>query len=191
MADSTINFTEIRPAEFDDQFYRLDLLHAMDSWAQDAIKEFNKTTEFWDKSRRPVFTRSLSTVADGRTKISITVSTTDPVYNWLVQGVSAHPIKKVKDFKSGTWGLFKAGSLPGTLRVRQGGKVKIKGNGEFYLSLNWEIPWPGIKARNYYELVRHTMEVTPRSSLQYRLQSALNKAVTKAYKASSASFEKG
>jgi hypothetical protein len=171
-----ISFEEVRPAEFDQNFYRLDLLHAMDDWAKDAIKILEGTTEYW-KEPKPVFAKHLSTGGKSSSMIVIDVSTDDPVYNYLNYGVEAHDIIPRKREKSGTAGTFKASSMPGTLKVSQGGK----GTG-FYLNLNWVIPWPGIKAREFYQQTADQLEEGAETNLQFRMQQALDKAATRAYK---------
>lgn len=171
-----LRFEEIRPSEFDDQFYRKDLVFAQLNFGNAVVAEYKKVVKFWH-SNTPVFTVHSSTIAGDRDKISVEVSTDNPVFYYVDRGVSSHVIIPRKARVSGTYGTYRAGSTPGTLSTNSGGGIKPGGDNR-YLNLNWPVPWPGIQARGWSELIRAKM--TPEFSV--RMQEALNKSTANAWK---------
>jgi len=172
-----IKFEAIRPPQFNSQFYRKNLVFEMGAFGREAVKEFSKVTKFF-KSNRPKFSYNLNTIAEGRTRVEVSVSTDNPLFFWLDQGVPAHDIIPRKRFISGTSGTYHSASLPGTLSTDPAGGTKII-DGR-YLNLNWVVPWSGIRAREWTRLIREKME--SEYSLADRLQTALNKSAGECWK---------
>ena len=163
-----ITFEEIKPPEIDDQFYRPFLLGAMRKTGNEAVKLYRKTVEGW--KTKPKFTAKLKTTGD---TLTVTVYTDNPIYSYVDAGTKGHIIIPRKAKVSGTSGTYQAGSLPGTMRSSQGKKII----GQGYLNLNWPVPWPGIKAREYTRQISEILTDEQRSeNFRNNLQEALNKA---------------
>lgn len=175
MVDIRIRFDAVRAKQFDDRAVRFELIKVMGEFGNDLIKEYHKTTETW--TRHPRFYRNLSTIAESKTKIEVWVHTPDVVWNAIDQGVPPRELPAQKEGKSGTWGTFSAKTIPGVLTSLPGGKVHTPGK---YFSLNWNIPWSGIEARNWSELIKQENEL----ELEERIQIALNHSATNCWKES-------
>jgi hypothetical protein len=174
---SDVRFEVIRPGEFDDKFARLPLIRAMGDFGDIVISKYNRVVKFWH-SNTPKFSYKLNTTKTSPT-ISVTVTTDNPVFGYLDQGVAAHPIYPTKAQVSGTAGTYVAGSLPGTMSSSAIGGYKPM-NDNRYLNLNWVVPWPGIEARRWSQQIAE--EVKMGGILTDMLQEALNKSAAGAWK---------
>lgn len=185
MSNSLITWVEIRPKEFDIKgITRLEFLHELTETADRVVSEYNKTTVYW-KNNRPVFTRKVHTNYGGNKElIGFDVYTDNPVYKFIDFGVKGHVIQPgpKEEGPKGTWGTYKAGSLPGTLQVDRTGGTKVIGSG--YLSLNQVINWPGIEARRFTELIKEKLE-SDDYDIRGRMQEAMNRAAARIQKGAS------
>jgi hypothetical protein len=185
---SLISFISYKPPSFKIENGRLYMLQGMRKYGVRSVREFEKIVKPWNTTNKPQFTFELSGTGAGSEYVMVTVRTEDPVFHYVDKGVPAHVIKSKKPFvtgkmradarKSGTqWKFkhgidasFKAGSSPGSLTVVSS-QSKFR---EFYLSLNQDINWPGIEARDFSTSIQTKLE--EEKSLADQINEELKKA---------------
>lgn len=172
LANFAVRFEAIRAPQWDDQYLRAFMLGAVREFAEEKVKQFDKTVSYW-KSGKPKFSWSVSTKKGE--DITATISYDNPIYGYIDKGVPGHVIaapQKVRRFTK----TFGAGSTPGTLSV--GGSVQRSSE---WVSINKDINWPGIRARNFSERIRDESESGP-DNFGFRIQTALNKAASNVWR---------
>lgn len=169
-----IKFTTDKFPEFKTDTLRLSLLAGMREYGQDTIKEFDKVVSKWNTSDKPEFTYNLSGTGKNDEILNVWISTEDRVFHYVDKGVPAHNINPSKYRKTGTSGLYSAGSAPGTLDTTKASK-----HSGFYLNLNWIIPWPGIKAREFSRQIKEKVE--DKEALAERIHRVLVKESSKGW----------
>ena len=185
-----IDFTVIRPKQFDLEDMRLKLLSEMSKFSNEVISEYNKTVRYWDKNK-PVFTKSLKTNVKNKKFVSTEVYTENKLYSYIDYGTGPTeivPNVETESGKIGTWRGYKAGSKPGpgvldTLATSPSQVGKIKTTGKLpdgkgsYLPLNIglkrdSIHHPGVAARGFTDAISDKFEEKMRDRFQSVLDGA-------------------
>lgn len=164
-------FEAIRPKNLDIKELRLSALAGMNEMSELIVREYSKTTTYW-KANRPVFKRKLETNVGGlKEKIAITVYTDNSVYKFIDRGTSGRVIDSRKK-PIVMPGVYRAGSMPGTLSVNSAGGVEGGG-----LNIRCGVFFnPGIRARLFTEQIQAKMESSSEFQMTERLQSSVERA---------------
>ena len=134
----------IKPAKLREKDMRLAMLNSMRRTGTKIKKDFEKTTDTWE--RKPKFDILISLTGPGPV---VLVDTDDQVYNWVSKGTK------------GPYMIPKAG--PGLLAFRPGYHLKTVPNvlgsraGGAYgekIIIHKQVEHPGIKARNFDKMVQ-------------------------------------